>query len=255
MLNALRHHEERLEPAFQFFVGKDKEFEFKISAKESPKQPHNAPKKYIKLSAEEATLLWLFEEYMSLYKHFDNLRHHFASVLILVTAGLSYVPQLTQIDATTSSRLTIASTIAILVLAGVGAMANRKLRFRMKNFYHRCNIILEQLFGEDAINELKKESKRRTAAEISNKDKEFYSAARESEKDALARAGLEQLKAMEGVTRGLIWYTIPWLVGIYALVFLSLEIWAISNSITHIIAIVALVTGLTVLSMKIWRII
>lgn len=157
-------------------------------------------------SAEVELLKFFAEEYLMLYKHYDNQRNSYANVLLLAVAGFSVAPFAIVSSETHSalqSSLVAASFLAVLFLAVLGMFATRKFRFRMKTAYHRFGLIRRAL------------DKLCPSADLERIAETGKALAR---KDMNLNADFED----KGMTRGLLWILLPWLLIVYALFYGSM---------------------------------
>lgn len=158
-------------------------------------------------NAPEIDLLKFFaDEYLNLYIHYDNQRNHYANVLLVAVGGFSLAPFALARDPVASDLqgwLVGGSFVIIFILAVLGMMATEKFRFRMKTVYHRFGLIREHLNKLCPSAGLEENAK---------KGKDL----------AINEMKLRSDYKDKGMTRGLLWMLLPWLVIAYAMFYTAL---------------------------------
>ncbi|MBB5519493.1 hypothetical protein FHS62_002318 [Amphiplicatus metriothermophilus] len=193
------------------------------------------------LDAETELLLFFAEEYLKQYKHYDNQRAKLAGILVAAVVGFSLAPFkliLPTENVVPQVMLVIASCAILITISYLSNIAARKHRFRMKTAYHRFSLARKRLCELHEAAELnvihdKGEENAREELHKDDHEKLHKKPAKDKngnlKKDSTGKP-YHELK-IEAQTRGLVWNRLPWIVGIYTVIYLVVYVLSLSTEI------------------------
>jgi len=176
------------------------------------------PNLLLSVEKEDAVLMTLIEEYEKLNRHYDNQRHYFLNVLILIAASLSSAPFLFSNNPSAFKVLAMGSALVIIAMGFVGLNFLGLIWTRMKRMQLRSQMLQCKLIEDSSCDHWENESKRDD--DVSDICTDMEIAIIRNRGDAIA-----DFKAKAGIRsvfrgRGGMWYLIPWLVIVYAIAYL-----------------------------------
>ncbi len=154
---------------------------------------------------ETAVALALISEFESLYKHYDNQKHHFGAVLILFAGGISSAPFLFDLNAQVLGLVIILSSAAICTLSFYSLVVLDHLRDRMKRMQYRVNDLrdyIDKKYPGISLGKIIEDSKGKASEKLSSEGK----------------------KINDKITRGAVWDVIPRIAIIYSVAFAILGV-------------------------------